>query len=386
MSNFSFRTVISYFQKRFLQSTEPLSSSLQLPATTSSSPVPSTLEFLVNSCRLPPESALSVSHKFQLNQTNFQKAESVLTFLKSNHFTDRQIETLIVKYPQILQCRVKNNLHPKFDFLKTNGFVGKLLPHIVILTPGIFRVSLDSQIKGCFELLRSVLVRDDKIVSVLKCSPWLLVSNLKGRLQPNINLLKKEGLGSDNLGKFMILEPRCMFHKPERMAFAVNSVKGLGFEPAAGMFLHALKVKLSMPESVWKKKIELMKSFGWSEDEVLRAFKRFPACFSYSEQKLRDAVDFYLNTLKLEPRIVIENPLLLGFSIERRILPRYNALKVLESKKLVEGIINTKWYFLDEIQFRKKYVDKYKHEVPGLLETYLSSKAAKKGSCLKLTN
>ncbi|XP_065865055.1 uncharacterized protein [Euphorbia lathyris] len=282
LGNNLIRNVFSQIHNRFLQSSATLSSTSPLPnSVTSSSSF--TVQFLVNSCGLPLKSALSVSEKFQLEETNPQKPQSVLQLLKWHHFSDTQVAKLIVKYPQILHIKVKNNLQPKLEYFVQNGF-------------------------------------------------------------------------------------------------AVNAVKNLGLEPNAPMFVHALRVMISMRASTWEKKIGFMKSMGWKEEEILMAFKRYPYCLAFSEAKIRKALHFYLNIMKLQPKSVVANPVLLGLSIEKRIRPRFNVLNILQSKKLIE--INKKDFkkdfMISEKDFKQKYVDEYIPKAPGLLEMYLGSKESKK--------
>ncbi|KAL0539213.1 hypothetical protein IC582_023396 [Cucumis melo] len=64
--------------------------------------------------------------------------------------------------------------------------------------------------------------------------------------------------------------------KVDRMIQVVKMVKELGIEPKSGMFVRALKIRCSMSDSNWKKKINVMKSLGWSEKEIFTAFKKEP--------------------------------------------------------------------------------------------------------------
>ena len=82
-------------------------------------------------------------------------------------------------------------------------------------------------------------------------------------------------------------------------------------------------------------------------------------------------MDFLVNTLKMELRTVIGRPEFLMLSVDKRIRPRYNVLKILESKKLVIGKKNMKQLLtMRENNFFQNYVIKYADKVPGLLEAY----------------
>jgi mTERF domain-containing protein len=89
-------------------------------------------------------------------------------------------------------------------------------------------------------------------------------------------------------------------------------------------------------------------------------------------------MDFFINTMELERQFIIKSPNFLGMSIDKRIRPRYNVIKVLESKELIkrDKKIST-LLSLSEKNFWANYVIKYADEVPGLLEIYGGAGKAK---------
>ncbi|XP_020533965.1 uncharacterized protein LOC105631659 [Jatropha curcas] len=284
-----------------------------------------------------------------------------------------EVAKLIVKRPTILQCRVEDNLLPKFSYLKENGFVGERLPELFVSNPAIAQRALNSHIKPSFDFLRSILNTNEKILAAIRRCPWLGTSELKGRMQSNIDLLVKEGVSAYSIEKIVTLKPRVIIQRNNRMVCAVNVVKSLGFQPTACLFVHAVAVKLSMSDFTRKKKIELWKSMGWSEEEILSAFRKEPLCMNCSEEKFKNAMDFYLNTMKLEPQTLIAHPKLLMYAVDKRIRPRYNVLKALESKNLTEGHKKIGWLLTSEKKFQENFVSKYADQVPGLLEMYLGT-------------
>ncbi|WCJ39239.1 Mitochondrial transcription termination factor family protein [Euphorbia peplus] len=132
-----------------------------------------------------------------------------------------------------------------------------------------------------------------------------------------------------------------------------------------------------MSESAWKKKIEVMKSIGFSDDNILKAFKAYPGFLCFSEDNTRKKLNFYFNTMKLDPHVIILNPALLGYSIEKRIRPRHHVLKVLKSKKLITGINEVQQLFIREESFQDKFIYQFTNEVPALLEFYMDIKEGK---------
>ncbi|KAJ6414531.1 hypothetical protein OIU84_003519 [Salix udensis] len=358
--------LLSLIQKRFLKTSSP-----SQPPNASSSPPSFTVHYLINSCGLPLQSALSVSKKIQIDENNLQKPQSVIQFLKCYDFQDTHIAKLIEKWPAVLRSRTEDNLKPKFDFFITNGFVGQLLPQLVVLDPVIFRTSLDTSIKPCFELLKRFLKSNENILAALSRAPFLMSFSFNATVRPNLDLLKKEGVTAERVAKLLLSQPRSLQHSNDRMVYAVSYLKQLGIEPDNRMYIHALTVIARMNESAWRKKIDMFKSVGWTEAEVLWAFKRYPYLLLSSEEKIRSMMDFFLNKMKLERQTIVANPVLLKLSFSNRVLPRCNVLKVLKSKKLIKGEKNVVTFLkLSEKDFMERCVTKYEDKVPGLLEMY----------------
>jgi len=357
--------LLSLIQKRFLK--------------TSASPSSFKVQYLIDSCGLPSQLALSTYQKFQHDKKNLPNAYSVLQYLKDHDFSNTHISKLIDKYPRVLQVRVGSNLKPKFDFLTENGFVGQLLPQLILSNPSVLRRALDSQIKPCFELLNSLLGCKENLVVALKRASWLLTVNLKVVIQPNVDLLIKEGLPLDRVAKLILWQPRAVLQKMDRMVYALHALKSMGLDVEDNIFIHALRVRIQLPETTWKKKIEGMKSLQWSEEEILGAFKRYPPILALSEKKIRSSMDFFINTMELERQNIIACPLFLGYSIDKRVRPRYNVIKVLKSKKLISRDKKmTTLLTINEKNFLTNYVHRYVDVVPGLLELYMGNGKTKK--------
>lgn len=292
---------------------------------------------------------------------------------------DTHIADLIKKMPAFLGCKVENNLKPKFEFLAANGVAGNLLPQLILSNPDILWTSLDSTIKPSFKFLKSFLGTNVRIAAALKRCSWLLRVNRNRTMQTNIDLLIKEGLPLDRLAKLIVSNPRSLLSKHDKIVYAVNSVKTLGLETNDTMFIYALGVKMKMTDTTWKKKIEVMKSLGWSEEEIFGTFKRCPQILQYSEKKIRITVDFFINTVDLGPEILLVYPSLFCLSVDKRIRPWYNVINVLKSKNLIKREKKfPSLLLMSEKKFLENYVDKYVDDVPGLWEVYTGTANTKK--------
>ncbi|KAL4016072.1 hypothetical protein IC575_023687 [Cucumis melo] len=360
MFKFSSSFLLHFIQKRFLNTVS--TSTLPLASV-------STVEFLTNSCGLSSGSPTSNGRKLQFDEKNIQQYEAVIGFLKSHGLENPQIAKLVSRKPWILQSKVPTNLKPKFEFLQETGFVGPLLPKVILTNPGILLRSLDSHLKPSFRLIKEMLESDEKVIAAIFRSTWLLTSN-KGNLRSNIDTLVSEGVSSRNIAKMIEINPRTIIVNVDRTINAVKTVKELGIEPRDCTFVRTLNALLSKRDSNLKKKINVMKSLGWSEKEIFTAFKRFPPYLTCSEEKLRDVAYFFSNTAKLDRGTLITYPVFFKYSVDKRLQPRYKVFEALTVKNLLKNKNIARWFIQGEREFVEENVVKHLDEIPNLMDIY----------------
>ncbi|KAL4289699.1 hypothetical protein GQ457_14G020620 [Hibiscus cannabinus] len=345
MAKAPLRNLLSLIHKRFLQTNPTLS------------PIPKPRPLIPKRLKIPQNAAA--------------KSVSFFNFLKSYGFSDTQIAEVVKQGPQFVHSRFNKSLKPKLEFFIEKGFEGKLLPQFVALNPLILSRSLESQIKPSLEFLSQFLKIDELLLAIKRSSSWLLTFNLNSVIRPNIELLMNEGVLADRISKLLVFQPRAILQSHARMVYAVKTVKEAGLDPGQPRFIHALRVICSVSESNWKKKVKAFMSVGWTKEDVFNTLRKDPLCLACSERKLKYLMDFYVNTMKLDAKTIISYPKLILHSADRRILARYEALKVLESMKLIKEDKKIVWVLtLSEKKFMDEYITKNKDKVPGLLDMY----------------
>ncbi|KAM7465757.1 hypothetical protein LguiB_013319 [Lonicera macranthoides] len=345
-----------------------------------------TVQYLMNTCGLPLKDALSASRKFHLKESKSQKHESVLFLLRSFQFSDTHIMKLLIKLPKILQAKV-NNLKPKLEYLRENGFVGHLLPDLIVLYPVILKRSLSGCIKPTFEFLRKYIHTSEKIVAAIKRSSWFRSYYLKGTMEPNIDFLLGEGVTASGIGRLVLWQPRTLTQRLDRVVYAVRTVKELGLDPSTPKCVESIRVLLSLSHSTWNRKVQNFKTLGWSEEDIWLTFMRHSSCFALSEERIKRTVDFFVNTMQLKPEVIAAHPKILSYALNTRIRPRYDVIKVLESRKLLNKDNKNFWIFgLTEKDFLEKFVDKHLDKTPNLLEVYRGTIAVEKMYQLEQSN
>ncbi|KAJ4833566.1 hypothetical protein Tsubulata_018781 [Turnera subulata] len=329
-----------------------ISSSSSSTTTTTTTPTLSYGErYLVDSCGLSLESAVSVSKKLQLlHGIGIGDPRPVIKCFKAYGFADTHIGKVMGKYPKLLRGRVEPTLRPKLDYLIQIGFVGQLLPDLISQDPFILHRSLD-RLKARHRLLWPYLGSEERFI---------------------------KGVPHSCVGTLIFVQPTAITRSPERLASIVSTVKCIGIgPPSSPKFIHGVAALSRLSESSWNKRIELFKSFGWSGEEIWSACRRLPYIISLSDEKMTNNLNFCMDTIKLERQDLITNPLLLSFSLEGRIRPRWNVLQVLKSNNLVGEDISVVWALsMSDKSFLQRYVTSYADKIPELLEMYPESAAS----------
>ncbi|XP_066392742.1 transcription termination factor MTEF1, chloroplastic-like [Miscanthus floridulus] len=143
------------------------------------------------------------------------------------------------------------------------------------------------------------------------------------------------------------------------------------------MFGHAVAVVSCMSEEKVAAKLEFFKmTLGCSEFEVSTAVSKAPSIIGISDKILDRKIEFLINEAMMEPRYIVERPVLLSYSLKKRLVPRHYVLKVLEEK----GLLNSNKNFftitsLGEETFKLKFIDCHKDSVPGLADAYAATRA-----------
>ncbi|KAL5980003.1 hypothetical protein ACLOJK_039115 [Asimina triloba] len=243
--------------------------------TTVEQPSSFTISYLINSCGLSPQASLSASRRVRLKNST-QQIDSVLQFLKTHGFNNTQISNLIVFRSRFLLSNPISTFQSKMQFFQTLGLSNAQLVQLIDSNPHILYRGLHAQLIPSIDFLRSLLQSDENVVNALKRSRWLLTSDLKKVIGPNITLLEESGMPNSLIAKMVMLEPAIVTQKTQALRKIIGRVEAFSFERGSHRFMVAILAMSSMNKLTWATKIELLKSLGWSEEDVLLAFRRCP--------------------------------------------------------------------------------------------------------------
>ncbi|GMN62408.1 hypothetical protein TIFTF001_031483 [Ficus carica] len=328
-----------------------------------------TVSYLVRSLGLSSQSAFSVSKN--VNLKSLERPDKVINLFKKYGFTQTQISSLVSRSPCLLLFDAEKIILPKFAFFEDKGISGPEMAKLLTTFPRILSASLAKQIIPSYDFFSKLFDSGEKVIAVIQRFPDILTHNIEKFVSPKIDILREHRVSDSNITRSVILNPRVFTLSLDKFRKTVEKVGEMGFDSSKGTFVVAVHAFISMSESTWKSKVDAYKKCGWSEEEVLKAYRRCPWCMTVSEDKIVAAMDFFINKMGLTPCLIAKCPRFLTYSLKKRLIPRSFVFQVLLSKGLVKKEVNLSALFdSPEKKFLQKFVAPYKKEAPELLELY----------------
>ncbi|KAL7178107.1 hypothetical protein ACSBR2_031290 [Camellia fascicularis] len=262
-----------------------------------------TVNYLINSCGLPLEKALSLSKQVKFETPH--KPDSVLALFENHGFTKTQISNLVMKFPRVLLCDPDKTLLPKLEFFKSKGVSSTDVAKMLSSAPKVLDRSLRNQIIPSFNFYRNLIQSQDETILAIKRCCWLLLLDPEA-CEPDIEFLREVGMPNEK--NFILLRYICrsrgFMSNVVTFRRIVEEVEKMGFNPCKLNFVLAIHVLKSISKSTCRKKVEVYKKWGWSEDEILEAFGKHPVFMTVSENKIMRVMDFFVNKIGWEtPRV-----------------------------------------------------------------------------------
>ncbi|XP_009763455.1 uncharacterized protein LOC107777872 [Nicotiana tabacum] len=217
----------------------------------------------------------------------------------------------------------------------------------------------------------------DSVATVVKKEPRLLSSNLSKVLPPNISLLQNLGISRADIGMAFHRHPRYLLIKPEWLERVVHQLeKDFHMPRGSRMFLHGIEVLVSLAESKLERKLDIFRSFGWSDSDICAMVRNLPYCLTTSEDKIRRTLEFFMVELGYESSYLASHAPLLKLSLEKRIMPRNEIFKILKENQLIKEKLSLYTVVTrTESQFLEKYVLPFRAKIPEVYDLYMKTRS-----------
>ncbi|KAI3451097.1 hypothetical protein Pfo_007762 [Paulownia fortunei] len=332
-------------------------------------------DYLIGSLKFSKARALVVSRHFA-HIKYLEKPEEVVLFFKAIGLYDAQIQSLAHVLPRVLFANVEKTLKPKVIFFQELGLSGPRLGAFISKNPNMLKCSVDRSLKPCICLIEKVLkndgrnrsnekVNDDLFRTLTRCNR---IVHLKSRLEANIQYLESCGVVGSQLSALLLRQPRIFAMNKEKLAELVSRALDMDFAVGSRMLVHAIHSLSCLSIKTLHGRFEVYRMFGISKDEVALMFRKSPYVFQLSEAKLRWKLEFFLNNLKINKLVLVHHPVLLSYSIEERVIPRYKVLEILKSRRLLrkDSSLNSVMCISNR-KFLEKYILRFKNDAEELL-------------------
>ncbi|XP_024022607.1 transcription termination factor MTERF2, chloroplastic-like [Morus notabilis] len=327
-----------------------------------------TVSYLINSLGFSPETALSASK--YVNFKTPEKPDKLINLFKKYGFTQIQLSNLVRRCPSIFSYDAEKNILPKLEFLQAKGMSGPEMAKRLSVFPTLLRCSLSNLIIPSYDFYRDLFQSDEKACHTVKRFPHILIC-LKKYVAPNVAILREHGVAKSDIAKMMHLWPKSFVTSPDSFREVVEKVVEMGFDASTLKFVVAVNIFLSMRKSTWESKVDAYKKWGWSEEEVSKAFQSYPWCMMVSEDKLMASMDIFINQMGWRPFHLAKFPTIFTVSLNKRVVPRCSVFQVLLSKGLVKKDANLNSLLMSsEKNFLQRFVAPYKENAPELLKLY----------------
>ena len=330
------------------------------------------VDCLTNTYKLTKTQALSISNRFSSVKSP-DKPQSVHKLFLDYGFSETHIRSAILVSPQILFADVNKTLRPKLELFGKLGIDGYDLGKFISKNPTVLSRSLEKKLVPCIEIVQKILGDDKNKNHMIRVFSFGWVLWEPKRLLANCAFLEGCGIVGPQLALILKRQPHIFLMEESKLRELVSRVSDMGFSLGSNMFPHAVYVVSGLSKVAIKKKLDLVRSFGYSEAECMEMFRRAPLLFRTSVEKLKFGIDFFLNTMEYKKPVLIHSPWVLMTSMKKRVIPRYKVLQVLKLKRLFKR--GPSFYTMlqcTEADFLQNFILRFTDDAEELLIAYTS--------------
>lgn len=333
--------------------------------------------YLVNSLGLSENEAVSVTKKVTLYKTSRNDPDLVVNFLRDLGLNRNQIIKIVSANPKLLTSNVDKTLRPKILCLQELGILGADLVKVIT---GYNFILGRGQLTSPIEYLRNLLGSYEDAVKAIKRCSSVLDTSASRVIDLNVQLLLKHGISKERVSRFVVQNPRVFIYKPKRLEQILYMVENeFGISPRCEMFYHGVLAASTISKATIESKVSVLRSFGYSDSVIYLMIKKFPGILRRSEDKLRKAWDFFTKEIGCSPDFLRSHPTLFNHSLEKRVIPRSEVLKILKEKNLSNRKLGLyRLMSISESDFLDDFIFPYKNQIPDVVDSYLTIVGRKK--------
>jgi mTERF domain-containing protein len=163
----------------------------------------------------------------------------------------------------------------------------------------------------------------EQAIVFIKRSNSLLMSDLDRVIKPNLTFLHQYGISVQDIAHLCSRNPQMLTISLERLKEVMQCVEEFGVPPSSGMFNHVVAAVSCNTKEKHIARLEFLKSaLGCSRSHVATAVSKAPTIITMSEENLLRKIQFLTNAVGFELHYILQRPVLLLHSLEKRLVPR----------------------------------------------------------------
>ncbi|CAL9102677.1 unnamed protein product [Musa textilis] len=307
----------------------------------------------LQSCELSSEKPAKTA-KCHTHHTKSSSSSLNIEFFKQCGWRDAQVMKLMRMQPRYLRADVETVLKPRMRSLQDMGFSDTEIVQLVSSCPSLLSYR---DIQPRINFWRSLLGSNERLIRASRRGTSLLTASLSRKIVPNMSILKECGISKQCITELVARVPRFFYQTNKCINESIKHVEELGVSRGCKMFPYALITIVSLSRSKFDATFATLISFGWSHPDCVAAFRRCPSIWCYSQKNLSDKMTFLMKEAGCELTYIVRRPVLLTYSLEKRVRPRYEVVNFLEQNKLLdEGHDLLNVVTPTEEKFRKKFL------------------------------
>ncbi|KAF0894699.1 hypothetical protein E2562_001988 [Oryza meyeriana var. granulata] len=321
-------------------------------------------DYLAAACGLTGAQALKASKKIS-HLKSASNPDAVLALLSGVGLSRTDFAVVVASHPLFL-CARAHNIARRIASLRDR--VGLSDPQICsLLLAGGARGLRTCDIASRLEFWIPFLGSLEMLLKILKSNNAIVTADIEKVIKPNVALFQECGLTVRDIVKMAHLS-RMLTTNPKRVETSVQRADALGVPRSSNLFKYMLAITCCISEDkatarmrFWsstlscsrddirdivcknpailgyseeniRSKIEFLTStLGCSKEKICAAVCKKPNILGFSDENLRRKINFMTTEVGLELEYIVERPLLLTYSLEKRIVPRHSVTKILQT-------------------------------------------------------
>ncbi|CAN0924668.1 Transcription termination factor MTERF5, chloroplastic [Linum grandiflorum] len=250
-----------------------------------------------------------------------------------------RIKGITRKFPAFAHYTLEGKIRPVVEFLVDLGIPKSSIPLILSKRPQLCGISLSENLIPTMKLLESLGVDKGQWAKVIHRCPALLTYS-RHKVEAVVKFLHEMGVSAENIGKLLTRYPNIMSYSVEdNLRPTAEYFSSL--EVDVGLLLHRSPSTFGLSvEKNLKPITEFFLEKGYTKEDIRTMILRYGPLYTFSlEDNLMAKWDFFL-TMEYSKDELVKFPQYFGYSLEKRIKPRYGLVREYGVKLLLNQVLS----------------------------------------------